>query len=62
MQCGDKKYSADKNTRNLFTYVPQGNMILSGTIRDNIKFSKVDATDEEIEKLIDFIENKSIID
>ncbi len=48
MQCGDEKYLADKNTRSLFTYVPQGNMILSGTIRDNIKFSKSDATDEEI--------------
>ena len=46
----DKEYLADKNTRNLFAYVPQGNMILSGTIRDNIRFSKMDATDEEIEK------------
>lgn len=48
--CGDDKFVADKNTRRLFSYVPQGNMILSGTIRDNIKFSKTDASDEEIEK------------
>lgn len=48
--CKNKSYVADKNTRPLFAYVPQGNMILSGTIRDNIKFSKTDATDAEIEK------------
>lgn len=47
---GGKEYVADKNTRALFAYVPQGNMILSGTIRDNIRFSKTEATDEEIEK------------
>lgn len=48
--CGGRKYLADKNTRSLFAYVPQGNMILSGTIRENIRFSKIDATDSEIEK------------
>lgn len=50
IEVGGKKFSADKKTRSLFAYVPQGNMILSGTIRDNIKFSNADATDEEIEK------------
>ena len=50
LECGNKTYFADKNTRKLFAYVPQGNMILSGTIRDNIIFSRADATDEEIEK------------
>ena len=48
--CENKKLVADKNTRPLFAYVPQGNMIISGTIRDNIKFSKTNATDEEVEK------------
>lgn len=47
---GDGAFAADKNTRQLFAYVPQGNMILSGTIRDNIRFSKTDATDDEIER------------
>lgn len=50
VKCGTKTYIADKNTRKLFAYVPQGNMILSGTIRDNIRFSRADVTDEEIEK------------
>lgn len=35
-------------TRSLFAYVPQGNLILSGTIRNNIMFGKKDASDEEI--------------
>lgn len=41
-------YIADSSLRPLFAYVPQGNMILSGTIRDNISFMKEAATDEQI--------------
>ena len=37
-----------RDTRSLFAYVPQGNLILSGTIRENIAFAREDATDEEI--------------
>lgn len=29
-------------------YVPQGNTLLSGTIRDNLRLGKLDATDEEM--------------
>ncbi|MBQ4515507.1 MAG: ABC transporter ATP-binding protein [Clostridia bacterium] len=43
-----EKLSLDAKTRALFAYVPQGNLILSGTIRENIAFAKSDATDEEI--------------
>ncbi len=35
-------------TRHLFAYVPQGNTILSGTISENMRMVKTDATDEEI--------------
>lgn len=35
-------------TRHLFAYVPQGNTILSGTIAENMRVVKEDATDEEI--------------
>ncbi len=35
-------------TRHLFAYVPQGNTILSGTIAENMRIVKEDATDEEI--------------
>ena len=40
------KMNAD--TRHLFAYVPQGNTILSGTIAENMRMVKNDATDEEI--------------
>lgn len=39
-----------KDTRALFAYVPQGNLILSGTIRENIAFANDNATEEEIIK------------
>lgn len=45
---GGKKYHIDKYMRRLFAYVPQGNMLMSGTIRDNIKFVNAAATDEEV--------------
>jgi len=35
-------------TRHLFAYVPQGNTILSGTIAENMRTVKENATDEEI--------------
>lgn len=35
-------------TRNMFAYVPQGNTIFSGTIADNLRLVKEDASDEEI--------------
>ncbi len=44
---GGKVY-ADRNTRCMFAYVPQGNFLLSGTIRENISFVRPDASDEEI--------------
>lgn len=36
------------DARHLFSYVPQGNTILSGTIAENMRMVKEDATDEEI--------------
>lgn len=35
-------------TRHLFAYVPQGNTILSGTIAENLRMVKENATDDEI--------------
>ncbi|MEE1113515.1 MAG: ABC transporter ATP-binding protein [Eubacterium sp.] len=36
------------DTRYLFSYVPQGNMILTGTVAENLRMVREDATDEEI--------------
>lgn len=51
----------NSGTRKLFSYVPQGNLILSGTIKENITFACANATEDEIEKaakdavILDFI-------
>ena len=45
---GGKSHTADVDTRCNFTYVPQGNSLLSGTIRQNMLLANGDATDEEI--------------
>lgn len=52
----------DRNTRKLFTYVPQGNMLISGTIRENLTFVNDNATDEEIEEAIRISCAKQFID
>ncbi len=41
-----------KKYRSLFSYVPQGNMLLSGSIYENITFMSPDKTDEEIKNAI----------
>lgn len=46
--CEDGKIAADSSTRPLFAYVPQGNLLMSGTIRENMLLAKADATDDEI--------------
>lgn len=40
----------DSGLRKMFAYVPQGNMILSGSIRENITFGNREASSEEIIK------------
>lgn len=35
-----------------FVYVPQGNTLMSGTIRDNLRLGKLNATDEEMEEAL----------
>lgn len=42
----------DRATRNLFAYVPQGNLLLSGTLRENLTLTRPEATEEEIQHAI----------
>lgn len=49
----DAVIPADVNTRKLFTYVPQGNFLLSGTIRENLMFINDQVTDDEINRAIE---------
>lgn len=43
-----ERISLSEKGRGLFSYVPQGNLILSGTIRENIAFASKGATEEDI--------------
>lgn len=44
----DAEYELGSLNRSLFAYVPQGNLILSGSIRENIAFSGENVTDEAV--------------
>ena len=58
-----KQVEMNADTRHLFAYVPQGNTILSGTIAENLRMVKQDATDEEMIEALkiscawDFVKN-----
>jgi ABC-type multidrug transport system fused ATPase/permease subunit len=43
-----RKEEVSASTRRAFTYVPQGNTILSGTVADNLRLAKPDATVEQM--------------
>ena len=46
-------YPIGPGTRNVFAYVPQGNSIFSGTIAQNLRLIKEDATEEEMERALE---------
>lgn len=62
IKTSDGSIPVDKNTRRLFSYVPQGNMVLSGTIRENLTFINDNAADDEIENAIRVSCAKQFID
>lgn len=45
---GGEKVPASAATRSLFAYVPQGNLLLSGSVRENIAFFDTEAADDRI--------------
>ena len=46
------KVKVSKTTRNIISYIPQGNTLFSGSILENLKVGKENATYEEIEKAL----------
>ena len=48
--------------RKLFAYVPQGNMLLSGTIRENLLFGDEKATDEQLWDALATAQAKEIVE
>lgn len=49
---GQSVHPLSPRTRCNLAYVPQGNTLLSGSIRDNLRLGKLNATDEEMEKAL----------
>ena len=49
---GDQSVPASRGTRKLFAYVPQGNTLFSGTLRDNLTMFTDHATDEMIDSAV----------
>ncbi len=47
------QFSPGREYRELFSYVPQGNMLLSGTIYENITFMSEGKTDEEVQRAVE---------
>ncbi|MBQ8813381.1 MAG: ABC transporter ATP-binding protein [Lachnospiraceae bacterium] len=43
-----RSYPLSAATRRMFGYVPQGNQIFSGTVAENLRVTRPDATDEEL--------------
>ena len=52
LQSGEEKLRLDRSTRQLFAYVPQGNLLLSGTLRENLTIVRPQATEEEIRQAL----------
>ena len=61
LKCSDKEIPIGVDTRSLFSYVPQGNMLFSGTVRDNLLIVKEDATEEQIEKALEISSLKDFV-
>lgn len=49
LRCGGEEFPLSAATRSAFAYVPQGNSMFAGTIEDNLRLTKPDATEEELE-------------
>ena len=48
IEADGRAVDANANTRHLFAYVPQTNAILTGTVAENLRMVREDATDEEL--------------
>ena len=48
----EEKILLNRSTRRLFAYVPQGNLLLSGTVRENLTIVRPQATEEEIRQAL----------
>lgn len=52
LRCGDESIPLDRGTRRLFAYVPQGNLLLSGTLLENLTIARPNATEAQIKEAL----------
>ena len=50
--CGNKSYPLSAETRSAFAYVPQGNSMFAGTIRENLLLTNPNAVDAQLEQVL----------
>lgn len=48
IDCLGQRHAIGADTRHCFTYVPQGNTVIAGTVAENLRLAKADATEEEM--------------
>lgn len=49
LRTGSEEIPLNAETRSLFAYVPQGNLLFSGTLRENLLLTAPDATEQDME-------------
>lgn len=52
METQTRSVPISRATRDMFSYAPQGNLLLSGTIRDNILLSRPDADEKTLQEAV----------
>lgn len=52
LKSGEREIELNRTTRRLFSYVPQGNLLFSGTLRENLTIVRPEATEEEIRQAV----------
>ena len=58
----DEKLKAGKQTRTMFAYVPQGNYLISGTLKENITFFKHGIEDSDVWNALEIACAKSFVE
>ena len=52
LECQGEDIPLDRSTRGLFAYVPQGNLLLSGTLRENLTITRPQASEEQLRQAV----------
>lgn len=47
------RYPLGADSRHCFSYVPQGNTVIAGTVAENLRLGRENATDEELQKALE---------